>query len=406
MIDTKLFDIPDSWLAHNILYHENKIEMVSGMSKYKLLKSIIVISIVILFFSTIADASEFRTGESLVINKGEVVNDDIYFAGNTVTVEGIINGDLVAAGSEIRVAGTINGGVIAAGGTIIIDGNVTDDLRAAGGIIEIRGDIGDNVLVFGGNLVLEKGARIARDLTIGVGNAIIGGTINGNINGKATDLEMSGTTRGNVTMEIENNMRILPGAKIEGDLEYSSPKSQEIAGNVAGKTTYKETQKKTESSISGEITGYLWLLLIGILSLIFAPVISQNISDRISLNPLKSLLWGILILVVTPVIAILLLITIIGIPVSLILLAVYIIEIYVSRIFIGLWAGQYILKKLNREIRYKPIILAFGLVFVFIGINLPILGTFIHFMIIILGLGAIVLTEYDAYKKFREQRLI
>jgi hypothetical protein len=376
------------------------------MSTYKLLKSIIIISIFILFLSAIADASEFRTGENLVITKGEVVNDDIYFAGNTVTVEGIINGDLVAAGSEIRVTGTINGGIIAAGGFIIIDGNVTNDLRAAGGTIDIRGNIEDNVLVFGGNFILEKGARIARDLTIGVGNARIDGTVNGNINGQASDMQMSGTTQGNVTIEIENNMRILPGAKIGGNLEYSSSKSQEIAGNITGKTTYKEMQKKTESGISGEIAGYLWLLLIGILSLIFAPVISQNISDRISLYPLKSLLWGILILVVTPVIAILLLITIIGIPVSLILLAVYIIEIYVSRIFIGLWVGQYVLKKLNREIRYKPIILAIGLLFVFIGINLPILGIFIHFIIIILGLGAIVLTEYDAYKKFREQRLV
>lgn len=382
------------------------INWLSGMSTYKLTKSIIIISIFILFLSTIADASEFRTGENLVIAKGEVVNDDIYFAGNTVTVDGIVNGDLVAAGSEIRVTGTINGGVIAAGGIIIIDGNVTNDLRTAGGTVEIRGNIGDNVLVFGGSLILEKGATVASDLTMGIGNARIDGTVNGNINGQATDIQMSGTTQGNVTMEIENNMRILPGAKIGGNLEYSSPKSQDIAGNIAGKTTFKETQKKTESSIPGEIIGYLWLLLIGILSLVFAPVTSQNISDMISLNPLKSLLWGILILVVTPVIAILLLITIIGIPVSLILLAVYIIEMYVSRIFIGLWAGQYILKKLNREIRYKPIILAIGLVFVFIVINLPILGIFMHFLIIILGLGAIVLTEYDAYKKFREQRLI
>ncbi|VVB54442.1 Uncharacterised protein [uncultured archaeon] len=376
--------------------------IVSGMNTKFLLKILIILFISVIIFPSITSASEFRSGDKLVIMKDEVVNDDLYFAGNSITVDGIINGDLIAAGSEIRVTGTINGGIIAAGGSIIVTGKVTNDIKAAGGVVRIGGDVGDNVLVFTGNLVLEKNARIARDLTLGAETATIDGTVNGNINGGASNMEMNGATKGNVTVRIGNNIKLSPGATIGGNLEYTAPRQGEISGIVSGTTTYKEIPVQRENFMSrlpGEIIGYLWLLLIGIISLIFAPELTQKISDNISVKPLKNLLWGLLVLIVTPVVAILLLITIIGIPLGLILLVIYIILFYISRIYVGLWVGQYVLRKLKQETKSRVLAMALGLIIVVIGINLPIIGGFIHFVIVLLGFGAIVLTEYDVYKR-------
>ncbi|CAG0949342.1 MAG: hypothetical protein MPEBLZ_02276 [Candidatus Methanoperedens nitroreducens] len=374
-----------------------------------LLKILMFLFIFVIVFSSISSASEFRSGDKLVIMKDEVVNDDLYFAGNSITVDGVINGDLIAAGSEIKVTGTINGGVIAAGGSIIVTGNVTNDIKAAGGEVRIGGDVGDNVLVFTRNLVLEKNARITRDLTLGAGTATIDGTVNGNINGGASDVEMNGATKGNVTVNISNNIKVSPGATIGGNLEYTAPRPGEISGIVSGTTTYKETPVRRENFMSrlpGEILGYLWLLLIGIVSLILAPELTQKISDNISVKPLKNLLWGLLFLIVTPIVAVLLLVTVIGIPLGLILLVVYITLLYISRIYIGLWVGQYVLGKLKQETKSRVLAMALGLIIVVIGINLPIIGGFIHFIIILLGLGAIILTGYNGYKKSKEQKVI
>ena len=379
------------------------------MNTNSLIKILIVFFIFVIIFPSNTSASEFRSGDKLVITKDEVVNDDIYFAGSSVIVEGTINGDLVVAGGEIRVTGTINGGIMAAGGSIIVNGNVTDDIRAAGGEVRIGGDVGDNVLTFTGQFVLEKNARIARDLTMGAGNAVIDGTVNGDINGGATDLEMSGAVKGNVTVEIDNNIRIFPGATIGGNLEYKAPRQGEISGIVSGKTTYKETPAKKgdlRSKIEGEIIGYLWLLLIGIVSLILAPELTQKNSDMVTIKPLRNLLYGLLFLIITPIVVVLLLITIIGIPLSLILLIIYIICLYISRIYIGFWIGQYVLKKLKKETKFKVLTMALGLLIVLIGINLPIIGGFIHFVVLLLGLGAIALTEYDIYRKLKEQKVI
>ncbi len=374
-----------------------------------LFKILIVFFIFVIIFPSITSASEFRSGDKLVITKDEVVNDDIYFAGSSVIVDGTINGDLVAAGGEIKVTGTINGGIIAAGGSILVTGNVTDDIRAAGGEVRIGGDVGDNVLAFTGQFVLEKNARIARDLTLGAGNAVIDGTVNGNINGGVSDLEMRGATKGNVTVEIDNNIKIFPGATIGGDLEYTAPQHGEISGIVSGKTTYKETPPKNKdltSKMEGELIGYLWLLLIGIVSLMLAPGLTQKNSDAVPVKPLKNLLWGLLFLIITPIVVVLLLITIIGIPLSLILFIVYIISLYISRIYVGYWVGKYVLKKLKKETEFKVLTLALGLLIVLIGVNLPIIGIFIHLVILLLGLGAIILTEYDVYQKLKEQKII
>ncbi|MCZ7396923.1 MAG: hypothetical protein O8C59_00170 [Candidatus Methanoperedens sp.] len=94
-----------------------------------LFKILIILFIFSIIFPSNTSASEFKSGDELVITKDEVINDDIYFAGSSVIVEGTINGDLVAAGGEIKVTGTINGGIIAAGGSILVNGNVTGDMR-------------------------------------------------------------------------------------------------------------------------------------------------------------------------------------------------------------------------------------------------------------------------------------
>lgn len=374
-----------------------------------LFKILIIFIIFIIFFPAITSASEFKTGDKLVITKDEVVNDDLYFAGSSVIVEGTINGDLAAAGGEIKVTGTINGGIIAAGGSIVVNGNVTDDIRAAGGEVRIGGDVGDNVLAFTGQFFLEKNARIARDLTLGAGNAVIDGTVNGNINGGVSDLEIRGVTKGNVTLEIDDNIKIFPGATIGGNLEYTAPHQGEISGSVSGKTTYKETPVKKEDlryKIESEIIGYVWLLLIGIASLMLAPGLTQKNSDAVPVKPLKNLLWGLMFLIIIPIIVVLLLITIIGIPLSLILLIIYIISLYISKIYVGFWVGQYVLKKLKKEMRFKVITMALGLLILLIGINLPIVGIFIHLVILLLGLGAIILSEYEIYQKLIEQKVI
>jgi len=374
---------------------------MNNMTTKHVIRFVITLLTVFLILSSITSASKFETGDRFVVTKEQVINDDIYFAGNAIVVEGVVNGDVIAAGNDIRVNGIVNGSLMAAGNSITVDGSIIDDMRTAGGFIIINGNVGDNVLAFGGEIVLAKDARIKRDLTLGGDSVTIDGIVGGNINGDVSNMKMNGISNGNVTVNVENDLKVLENAKIGGNLEYTAQKPAEISGIVSGETSYKEKPKEENgfiSDITGEIVTYLWLILVGIILLIITPGMTQKISDAIFITPLKNLLWGIIFLTMVPIVALIFIITIIGIPISLILIAIYIFVIYISRIFVGFWIGQYILKFKN-----KVFSLAIGLLIIFIGINLPIIGTFIHFMVIVIGLGAIILTVYDIYRKTKQE---
>jgi hypothetical protein len=116
-------------------------------------RSIIILAILLalvgLFAAAPARAADTRSGDQVVIGRGEVIEDDLYVAANSVTIDGTINGDLVAVGSQITINGTVKGDLLAAAQGIAINGTVNDDVRAAGQAI-----------------MLGPSARVAGDLAM------------------------------------------------------------------------------------------------------------------------------------------------------------------------------------------------------------------------------------------------
>ena len=67
---------------------------------------------------------EFKSGENVTVGPNEVVEDDLYMTGDTMTVEGRVIGDVVAAGRMVIIEGVIEGDLIAVGQAIVIRGRV------------------------------------------------------------------------------------------------------------------------------------------------------------------------------------------------------------------------------------------------------------------------------------------
>jgi len=84
-------------------------------------------------------AAELRGLESVTIESWEVVDDDLYAAGSTITIDGTVNGDLWAAGGTININGTVKGDVVVAVSTLNIDGEVGQTVRVVGATINING---------------------------------------------------------------------------------------------------------------------------------------------------------------------------------------------------------------------------------------------------------------------------
>ncbi|NQT31751.1 MAG: hypothetical protein HQ588_05395 [Deltaproteobacteria bacterium] len=354
-------------------------------------------------------AFDGRTGDTVTVASGEVVDDDLYLAGSTIIINGTVNGDVLAVGSQIIVNGRINGSLIAAGGNIVVSGEVTRAVRIAGGTLEIKGNVGSDVVAAGGTLSLTSAANVGNDLVLGAGQVNVYSPVSGDIIGGGGDIILSSTVGGNVKLGVDN-LTLLSTASIEGNLLYTGENEADIqpGARIAGTTAYKPApmDQKPEGGmgIVGKIVGFLMALALGVVLVLIAPRRLTALTEAVRTKPWHSLGWGAVLLVVTPIAAVIICITVVGVPIGLIALALYGIAIYISQIFIGLLLGRLILGAFKGvgPVEKRGILigaLALGLFILTLLKMIPYAGFFIGLAAVLFGLGAILVSE----KQLREE---
>jgi len=355
--------------------------------------------LMLLFLSVIlvcapATATEMVPADQYNLGEGEVLEDDLIVAGDTIMIDGDVSGDLIAAGGSIEVAGRVDDDAWIAGGSLIIDGEIGDDLRAAGGSIHLRGSVADNAMIAGGTITTSSNSDVGGDLDAAGGSIEIAGHVGADLSCGGGIVVMGGTVDGNATI-CADDIRILPSARIQGDLKYTSDKEIKIpAGTVMGDVVYKRSEKKVEdiySKTTSSIISFLSILLIGLLMVRFTGNTTIRVSDTIAAHFLKSLGSGVLLLIAIPLIALILMLTVIGIPLGLIVLFTYIVILYISKIFVGLVIGRRILTYAKQEISSPYWHLVVGLIIIAFATRIPLLGFLISLIVILAGLGALVM---------------
>jgi cytoskeletal protein CcmA (bactofilin family) len=356
--------------------------------------------LMILFLSAIlvctpAAATEMVGADQYNLGEGEVLEDDLIVAGGTIMIDGDVSGDLIAAGGNIEVAGRVDDDAWIAGGSLIIDGEIGDDLRAAGGDIRLRGSVADNAMIAGGTITTSSNSDVGGDLDVAGGSIEIAGHVGADLSCNGGSVVIGGTVDGNATI-CADDIRILQSARIQGDLEYTSDKEIEIpAGTVMGDVVYKRSEKKVEdiySKTTASIISFLSILLIGLLMVRFKRNTTIKVSDTITTQILKSLGSGVLLLIIIPLVALVLMVTVIGIPLGLIVLFAYIVILYISEIFVGLAIGRRIVTYAKKEISSPYWHLVVGLIVIAFATRLPLIGFLISLIVILAGLGALVMT--------------
>ena len=385
---------------------------------FRILTIALTFTLLMLFSATPVLAFDAREGEMVTISSGEVVDDDLYIVGGTITIDGTVNGDLWAVGNAIIVNGTVKGSVMAAGRTININGDVGHAVRAAGETVIINSDVNGDVMVGCGQVNIASTATVGGDLLLGVGNARIDGLIEGIIKGGGGGVTISGEVRGNVDLKVEN-LTILPTANIQGDLIYTSEEEADIqsGARIGGATTHNLPEVKESrardfpfvlfSGIGGKVIGFLMAFIAGLVIILLVPGRLKSIADSIRTRPGPSAGWGALVLFVTPIAAVIVCITIIGMPVGLIALVLWGIAIYLAQIPVGLFIGRWIIGRF-KNVEGKAIMigaLALGLVILKLLGLIPHVGFFIGIAVALFGMGAVVVSIRKWRARKREAAL-
>jgi len=369
---------------------------------FKLSIAIQIALVVTMLFATPAAAAELRGYENIIIATGDVVNDDLYLAGNRIVINGTVNGDVLAVGETITVAGRVDGDIIAIGSKITIDGEVTGSVRVGGGNINIGGTIGEDLVVAGGDVDITEATEIGRDLVFGAENIRIDALIGSDILGAAELVNLANVVGGSSEIFVDR-LIIASTASIKGDLIYTSEKQADIqpGAQIEGKITHKIPEQvewdwdfTPAMHAWGRVIAYLMALLVGILIILIAPRKSTEVVTAIKNKSLMSLGLGALVLFVTPVAILITFLTIIGIPLGILVMFLYGIMIFLSQLVVGLFIGYLIINRFH-EVESKGVLigaLALGFAILALLKLIPVVGFILWWITVLFGMGATATT--------------
>jgi hypothetical protein len=326
-----------------------------------------------------AEVTQDITALGGTISLQNKVGDDVRLGGETVTVRGNVGGDLFAAGATIHIGKdvTIEGGAFLAGGIIVIDGTIKGDLRVSGGQIMVNGSVGGTTW-----LNAEK--------------INISGTLTGESTLQAFDLAMTDTAR------FESNVRYWTetgptdfGARLVNNAQASYDDALSL-------TRPGDASSFLKLSLGWLIFSLLSAALVLLLFVLFDnKLVFETTARTLSRSFWKSFLVGLVFIIVTPIAAVVLMITVIGIPVGLFLLVMYFFSMYAASIIAALTLAKWVdLRK--KEAWGKPMLflVALGFLVVLRALFLvPILGMLVGLATVPATFGALLIAKFGRQQK-------
>lgn len=357
-----------------------------------------------------ASATEIRrsgdspTGE-VVIAAGETIDDTVVAVGKNVLVEGTITGDLVALAQHVRVVGEVRGSLATLARWVVVEGNVGGDVYSLSQSIELRGGAGRNLHAAAGDIDIDKGARIGRDALLASEGIRVGGSVGRDVRARGDVFRISGQVGRNV--DITGHVLDLAGsARVDGDLSAKLQSFESFArapgAHLAHEPRIEENPPRHERGFAHaahrwtESRFYFWeaikiagTLALALLLFWLVPALFQWTSP-----PAQSLLRkggiGFLALVATPVAAILVCLTVIGLPIGILSFGAYCAALLLSSMLVSLAVGQAIVRSPRAGIARVALPLLAGLVVVRAAVNLPYMGGIVQFLVVVIGLGLLL----------------
>jgi hypothetical protein len=396
------------WFAHA----DNFDKIFSIMKRYFFIAILVIIC---------DSAFGFRIQYGRNITISQPVYEDLYIAGGDVVINAPVYGDLVIAGGTIQINDTIANDILLAGGNVSFNGFVGDDIRCAGGTLHILNNVAGDIVITGGTIIIERdvtiGGLIASggDVTVDgkiintakctTGKFILNGIVLKDLDCRSGNITINGVIQGNAILAASGKISISDNAVFRSRVTYWSPNKVDFKQSLKnGNVFYDENLKISHARWYylgfNAFWGLLWylgmaFLMILIIQYLFSSTMKRA-GDTVYNSALRSLGYGFLFCVVVPVIAIIAIVTLIGLPVGIILLLSYIMIVLLATVITSVVAANWLNNLGNTKLRFwKLSFSAFGIFILLKILTLtPFFGWFIMAILALISFGSILLNVH------------
>lgn len=305
--------------------------------KVYLLALLALVAVLSLAVASPALAGEYITDNAhAVLNEDEIIDDDLFIAGQTVEVLGTVKGDLFAAGQQVVVSGMVEGNVFAAGQIVTLGGEVDGSAFTAGYAVFVKPEtmiarnlyFGGYSLVsapesmvernlYGGGYQFKVDGDVGRDLSIGAGAVSVDGFVGGDALVEV-GVPAEGQQPSNFNPVFMSPMPpgvIIPTIKVGADISEDNVGGelniQVNTYNVPEQPSQTEGQPGVRTGAAFAILNRLRkaagetiaLLIVGGLMLAYMFGWTEKVIEQVRSKPFPSLGWGVLVyLLLVPVV--------------------------------------------------------------------------------------------------------
>lgn len=253
--------------------------------------------------------------------------------------------------------------------------------------------------VFGQSLAVDTSGVECGDLTLFGSNLDVAGQVRGNILAFGSNINIAGTVSGNVNL-YGGRITLRNGSHVHGNINlYGGSKQMEAGARLDG--VFKDQSQHASLWLPGIGTGFafpLWQLLIWVtLGLTLSSLLPEHmmfVRATVTSKTRRSLVLGLLSLLLAPAVLLVLIALILPIPLA-ILLAIGLIAAWaLGTIAIGWLVGEYIMRVIAPRHNTRLAQVTVGLtVLVLVG-SLPYIGWIVSIGAGLLGLGAVFLSRF------------
>ena len=315
-------------------------------------------------------------------------------AGHAAADEGSFSRSVWIGGS-VDISQAVDGPVHAAGGTVIVDAPVNGNVRVAGGTVE-----------------LGSAAAIVGDAALAGGSITVDGSIKGNLRAAGGQVRINGPVAGDTAIAA-GTLELGPAARIAGKLVFRGQDlRRDPAAQVTGGVEQQRRTYRHERTAAGRfVHGWLWTAGLMVLAALIAaalPVESQRMARELRERPWITPLLGFVALASIPFLAILLMLTIIGIPVGLLAILGYVALVLVGYVWIAVVLGGMLLDRVKPETAaltaWRAGAAVLAMLALGILVRLPFVGHLVWLAAVALGVGMIVAVVFRHSQGAEEAR--
>ena len=362
---------------------------------------LVLIALVLILPQLAFGQSVVRIEDSVSVSTDQVVEGNFYSVGNRVSLSGTVAGDWLALGGTVTMDknGVVDEDVLIIAGTAQVHGSTSDDVRIVAGEVVIADEIGGNLTVVAGSVKLSSSARVAGDVLLYANDVEISGEVGGTIMGRVTRLRIDSSVAGDVDVKV-GQLVLGDRAQIAGDVIYESQQEVQRAQNseIAGALT-----RRTPPSTALSLTEQAQQLLIPLLVLLFTALSGfliwrqrmirtlYPIADSILLNSLI----GFAVLLLTPLVIAIFLVSILGSLVGALLLATYVLLILAALALAGPLLGLVFSRYVLKRSQFDPLTIALGCSLLFVLVLVPIIGPALVLLTVTTVLGGLARVLYQ-----------